>query len=75
MEEVRCASHHGPGRSCGWKIGFSQPPRLSLAEDLAMAGVRRYRDDGEGLGNGEVRRHRGNGAGLSRGVCIQETPE
>jgi len=32
-EEERCASHKGPGRSCGGKIRFSRPPPLSLAED------------------------------------------
>jgi len=32
-EEERCASHKGPGRSCGGSICFSPPLRISLGED------------------------------------------
>jgi len=41
-DEERCASHKEQGRSCGRKICFSPAPLLSLVEDLAAVGVRRY---------------------------------
>jgi hypothetical protein len=54
-EEEKCASHKGPGRSCGGKIRFSPPPPLRVAKDCATAGLRRYRDDGDRLGDRGVR--------------------
>jgi hypothetical protein len=39
-------------RHRGGKLRFSPPPSLSVAEDSAKVGVRRYRDDGDGLGDG-----------------------
>jgi len=64
-EEERCASHTGPGISCGRKIHFSPPPTLSLAEDWAIAGGRRYRVYGDRLGDRGVRRYRGSAEGWS----------
>jgi len=45
----------GNWRRCGGKICFSPPQPLSSTEDWAMAGVRWYRDNGDGLGDGGVR--------------------
>lgn len=52
----RCALHKGPGRSCCRKIHLSPPLPLSLAKDLAITGLQRYRDDGDALGDGGIRR-------------------
>lgn len=59
---------------CGRKIHVSPPP-LSVAEGWAMSGVRRYRNDGEGLDDGCLWRSKGMGDGLSRGVYTRETLE
>ena len=54
---------------CGVKISFSPPLPLSLAEDWATAGVRRYRDDGDGLPNVGGGRYRDDGDGQgTRGI-------
>jgi hypothetical protein len=37
IEEERCASHKGPGRSCGGKIRFS-PPLLTFAGEAGGRG-------------------------------------
>ena len=73
-EEERCASHTRLGRSCDWKICFSPPPPISLAEDSATAGVQRDRDDGDGLGNSGVEGYRGGRDGWSDGGYILERP-
>jgi len=70
MEEDRCASPKRPGRSCGAKSRFSIPPPLGLAENYAMVGVHRYRNDGDRLGDGGVWRYRGN---RERGSYIEYT--
>jgi hypothetical protein len=70
----RCASHKGPGRSRGETICFSPPPPSSLAEDWAPAGVGRYRDDGNGLGDRGIWGYRGGGDGWSDGEHIFGRP-
>jgi len=75
MDKERSASHKGAGRSCGGKIRFSPPPPINLAEDSATAGVQRYRDDGDRLGDGGVRGYRGGGDGLSDGGYIFGRPQ
>lgn len=41
---------------CSRKICFSPPQPLSWAEDRAMAGVQKYRDDGDRQGDRDLRR-------------------
>jgi len=65
MEEERWALHMGPKRSRGGKIHFSPPLPLSLAKDWATAGVQRYRDNGDGLGDWGVQWYSGWGDGWS----------
>ena len=55
----KSVSHHH--RHSAWQRG-------------ATAGIRRYRDDGDGLGDGGVRRYRGNRDGRSDGEYIFERP-
>jgi hypothetical protein len=57
IEEERCTSHIGPGRSCGCKKNFSPPLPLSLAEDCAMATVQKNRNYGDRLGDWGERRY------------------
>jgi len=57
------------------EMPFSPPPWLSLAEDWAMAGVWRFRDDGDGLGARGGGRYRGNEDGWSHGEYIFGRPQ
>jgi len=65
---------------CGGIISLSPPPPppppppLSLPENIATAGVWRYRDDADGLGDGGGQRYRGNGDGRSDGQYIFGRP-
>jgi len=74
MEEERCDSHRGPGRSCGGKIRFSPPPPVSSAEASAVAGVRRYMDDRDAQGDEGGQRYLGNGDGWSDGEYLFRRP-
>jgi len=56
---IRYSTPSPPAPHWAGEIDFLPPPPLSSAEDWATVGVQRYRDAGDGLGNGVVHRYSG----------------
>jgi len=59
---------------CAGKIHLSPPPPLIMSQNCMMAGVQRYRDDGDQLRDRGVKGYRGNRDRLSNGDYIFRKP-